>query len=193
MNHFSIEPLNSEYIKKRKSEFSEQLIILGNGFDLACGLKSSYSDFFDYIFLKESQNNNYWYRVFDYTNKNDKHKNHNWTDIEFNILMELQNLEFLFHFNLLHDVKKEIENNESLYSDFYKKNQRSDNDILQLVNEFSRVTELDKKIYNFLTSHTHYDYLNFHSVVGTASILLLYSFNFISSIVYQVLFVSIPK
>lgn len=27
-------------------ELPEELIILGNGFDLACGLKSSYTDFF---------------------------------------------------------------------------------------------------------------------------------------------------
>lgn len=31
---------------------TKQLIILGNGFDLACGLKSSYSDFFKYILLR---------------------------------------------------------------------------------------------------------------------------------------------
>ncbi|WP_276419471.1 AbiH family protein, partial [Lactococcus petauri] len=31
----------------------EQLIILGNGFDLACNLKSKYEDFYRYIFDKE--------------------------------------------------------------------------------------------------------------------------------------------
>ncbi|MGT2947714.1 AbiH family protein [Streptococcus devriesei] len=30
-------------------DFARQLIILGNGFDLQCGLKSSYKDFFEYI------------------------------------------------------------------------------------------------------------------------------------------------
>lgn len=28
---------------------TEQLLIIGNGFDLACGLKSKYTDFFDSI------------------------------------------------------------------------------------------------------------------------------------------------
>lgn len=28
---------------------TEQLLIIGNGFDLACGLKSKYKDFFDSI------------------------------------------------------------------------------------------------------------------------------------------------
>ena len=31
---------------------SKQLIVLGNGFDLKCGLKSSYKDFFEQRFAK---------------------------------------------------------------------------------------------------------------------------------------------
>ena len=33
-----------------ENENKKQLIILGNGFDLACGLKSSYNDFFEQRF-----------------------------------------------------------------------------------------------------------------------------------------------
>ena len=89
-----------------KNEYLEQLIVLGNGFDLASGLKSSYSDFFDYIFTKKSFQNNYWYKVFNYSNRDNSNKDNNWTDIESRILMELQILEFLFDFNILQDVKK---------------------------------------------------------------------------------------
>lgn len=36
----------------------EELIILGNGFDLACGLKSSYKNFFKYRLFRLSMKNN---------------------------------------------------------------------------------------------------------------------------------------
>jgi hypothetical protein len=52
MSNSIVEPQNSGFIKEEGIEFFEQLIILGNGFDLACGLKSSYLDFFNYIFKK---------------------------------------------------------------------------------------------------------------------------------------------
>lgn len=46
----------------------KQLIVLGNGFDLACGLKSTYYDFFDYIYGQKIVNNtspnNFWYEIF---------------------------------------------------------------------------------------------------------------------------------
>ncbi len=37
---------------------TKQLLILGNGFDLHCGLKSSYKDFFESEIVTDS--NNYW-------------------------------------------------------------------------------------------------------------------------------------
>lgn len=55
---------------------AEQLIVLGNGFDLACGLKSSYSDFFKWLYFgwlakgkkeypqKESMTHNFWVQLF---------------------------------------------------------------------------------------------------------------------------------
>ncbi|NEX53098.1 hypothetical protein GTP07_08705 [Lactococcus lactis] len=72
-----------------------QLIILGNGFDLACGLKSTYRDFFDYILYKKEAENNYWYFVFQSLNSRNR-LNNNWTDIERQILVELKNIEFLY-------------------------------------------------------------------------------------------------
>ncbi|MEK3550278.1 AbiH family protein [Lactobacillus crispatus] len=32
------------------NEMNRQLIVMGNGFDLECGLKTKYQDFFDYRF-----------------------------------------------------------------------------------------------------------------------------------------------
>lgn len=165
-----------------KNEYLEQLIVLGNGFDLASGLKSSYSDFFDYIFTKKSFQNNYWYKVFNYSNRDNSNKDNNWTDIESRILMELQILEFLFDFNILQDVKKEIENDESILANFHMIRHKDSNDIDQLVSEVSGATDLRKKIYNPLSTNLKYENLNFHSIVWTASILLLDAYNFISSV-----------
>ena len=182
MSNSIVEPQNSGFIKDEGREFFEQLIILGNGFDLACGLKSSYSDFFDYIFTKKSLQNNYWYKVFNYSNRDNSNKDNNWTDIESKILMELQNLEFLFHFHLLQDLKKEIENDEYIRADLDEIKRNYSNNIYQLISEVSRVTGLGIQIKKFLNSHLKYDYLNFHSVVGTASILIIHAFNSISFI-----------
>ena len=46
----------------RKNETSKQLLIIGNGFDLACGLKSQYTDFFKTTTPKNIEQN-YWYYV----------------------------------------------------------------------------------------------------------------------------------
>jgi len=144
MSNSIVEPQNSGFIKEEGIEFFEQLIILGNGFDFACGLKSSYSDFFNYIF-KNNYKNNYWYRVFEYSNGGESNTNNTWTDIESRILMELQNIH-------------------------------------TLVKEAARVTDLDKKIRYHLETNLEYEYLDGDSVIGTASILIIYAFDFISSI-----------
>lgn len=144
MSNSIVEPQNSGFIKEEGIEFFEQLIILGNGFDLACGLKSSYSDFFNYIF-KNNYKNNYWYRVFEYSNGGESNTNNTWTDIESRILMELQNLEFLFRINLFKNIKEEIENDKSIDADLDKIKLKYDNNIHTLVKEAARVTDLDKK------------------------------------------------
>ncbi|MDR7696221.1 AbiH family protein [Lactococcus lactis] len=75
----------------------KQLIVLVNGFDLACGLKSTYSDFFDYIYGQKIVNNtspnNFWYKIFQ-NYKEDTIEN--WADIEEQILVQLKNIEYLY-------------------------------------------------------------------------------------------------
>lgn len=73
-----------------------QLIILGNGFDLSCGLKSSYNDFFEYIYsgsFKTSKN--YWYYIFKKLSEESQELS-TWTDIEKQILIELKNIEWIY-------------------------------------------------------------------------------------------------
>lgn len=82
----------------------KQLIILGNGFDLACGLKSSYRDFFEFIFSREESKNNYWYYIFQTL----YHQNgtfNGWTDIEKQILIELKNIELLYSDGILKEYE----------------------------------------------------------------------------------------
>ena len=75
----------------------KQLIVLGNGFDLACGLKSTYYDFFDYIYgqkkLNKTNSNNFWYKILQ-NYKEDTIEN--WADIEKQILVQLKNIEYLY-------------------------------------------------------------------------------------------------
>lgn len=79
----------------------KQLIVLGNGFDLACGLKSTYYDFFDYIYGQQIVNTNsniFWYDIF----KNYKQESiENWADIEEQILIQLKNIEYLYNEKIL--------------------------------------------------------------------------------------------
>lgn len=52
-----------------------QLLIIGNGFDLACGLKSSYNDFFEYIFDENNCSDyrfNFWICIFKELSQQDK-------------------------------------------------------------------------------------------------------------------------
>ena len=75
----------------------KQLIVLGNGFDLASGLKSTYYDFFDYIYgqpiVNNTNSNNFWYKIFQ-NYKEDTIEN--WADIEEQILVQLKNIEYLY-------------------------------------------------------------------------------------------------
>ena len=87
-----------------KNEAIKQLLIIGNGFDLACGLKSSYKDFFDNYFKSISSTNSkmYWERYFQNMSYfNSDKDDYSWTDIETQIFIQLQNVEFLIENNLL--------------------------------------------------------------------------------------------
>lgn len=83
------------------NESIKQLLIIGNGFDLACGLKSSYIDFFDNYLnpISSTSSKMYWeqyFKIMSYLNDD-----YSWTDIETQIFMQLQNIEFLIENNLL--------------------------------------------------------------------------------------------
>ena len=86
------------------NESIKQLLIIGNGFDLACGLKSSYKDFFDNYLKAISSTNSkmYWERYFQKTSYlNNNNDDYSWTDIETQIFIQLQKVEFLIENNLL--------------------------------------------------------------------------------------------
>lgn len=86
------------------TESIKQLLIIGNGFDLACGLKSSYKDFFDNYLksISSTSSRMYWEQYFkkmSYLNNNND--DYSWTDIETQIFIQLQNVEFLIDNNLI--------------------------------------------------------------------------------------------
>lgn len=86
------------------NESIKQLLIIGNGFDLACGLKSSYKDFFDNYLksISSTSSRMYWeqyLKKMSYLNNNND--DYSWTDIETQIFMQLQNVEFLIDNNLI--------------------------------------------------------------------------------------------
>lgn len=88
------------------NERIKQLLIIGNGFDLACGLKSRYNDFFYDLYKENPQNysiteKNYWFKLFKDMVKFDENSTLGWTDIELQILIELMNIEFIYNIDLL--------------------------------------------------------------------------------------------
>ena len=93
------------------NERSKQLLIIGNGFDLACGLKSRYNDFF-YDLYKENpqkysitEEKNYWFKLFKGMVKFDENSTLGWTDVESQILTELMNIEFLYNSDLFLNIE----------------------------------------------------------------------------------------
>lgn len=87
-----------------KNETSKQLLIIGNGFDLACGLKSKYTDFFETIDPKKNEQN-YWYYVFECLKNYNLFPSYEWSDIELQILNQLKNLEILYQNNFIRTLK----------------------------------------------------------------------------------------
>ena len=97
-----------------------QLLILGNGFDLSCKLKSQYKDFFEYIFDENNSSDyslNFWLCIFKELSQQEKFINENsWTDIESQILKQLRYIEFLsdrrfldtFYFKIEQDKMKRV-------------------------------------------------------------------------------------
>ena len=100
----------------------KQLIVLGNGFDLACGLQSTYYDFFDYIYgqpiVNNTNSNNFWYDIFQ-NYKEDTIEN--WADIEEQILVQLKNIEYLYNEKILIEGRGDSETS-SLAESEHKEN-----------------------------------------------------------------------
>jgi hypothetical protein len=86
------------------NESIKQLLIIGNGFDLACGLKSSYKDFFDNYLksISSTDSKMYWEKYFqNMSYLNSSNDDYTWTDIETQIFTQLQNVEFIIENELL--------------------------------------------------------------------------------------------
>lgn len=82
----------------------KQLLIIGNGFDLACGLKSSYKDFFDNYLkaISSTSSKMYWEQYFkNMSSLKSNLGDYSWTDIETQIFIQLQNVEFIIDNQLL--------------------------------------------------------------------------------------------
>lgn len=86
------------------NESIKQLLIIGNGFDLACGLKSSYKDFLDNYLksISSTDSKMYWEKYFqNMSYLNSSNDDYTWTDIETQIFTQLQNVEFIIENELL--------------------------------------------------------------------------------------------
>ena len=95
------------------TERIKQLLIIGNGFDLACGLKSRYKDFFDNYLssITSSDSKMYWEKYFQKISYlNSGKDDYSWTDIETQIFIQLQNVELLIDNNLINRRYYEYEN-----------------------------------------------------------------------------------
>lgn len=118
---------------------TEQLLIIGNGFDLACGLKSRYKDFFDTI-PKEKYRDNFWYYILACLRNRDLLESENWADIELQIFNQLKNIEILYKDNFIHQLDKEPDSNYIGYIDNYLKQHRDDVNIDSVTPESLEIT-----------------------------------------------------
>jgi hypothetical protein len=130
------------------NESIKQLLIIGNGFDLACGLKSTYKDFFDNYLKSISSNNSkmYWEQYFkkiSYLNNNND--DYSWTDIETQIFMQLQNIEFLIENNLLK-------------SKYYVNKNELKEQINFILTESNKNTNLDSLMNTFYLLYSIFEY-----------------------------------
>ncbi|MGO4924071.1 AbiH family protein [Ligilactobacillus ruminis] len=52
MEYYKIVNNNICINNKEANQLNKQILVIGNGFDLSCGLDSRYSDFFKYRFIE---------------------------------------------------------------------------------------------------------------------------------------------
>ena len=118
---------------------TEQLLIIGNGFDLACGLKSRYSDFFDSIPEKKYRDN-FWYYILDCLRNRDLLESENWADIELQIFNQLKNIEILYKDNFIHKLDKDPDSDYIGYIINYLKQHRDEVNIDSVTPESLEIT-----------------------------------------------------
>ena len=163
------------------NEAIKQLLIIGNGFDLACGLKSRYNDFFYDLYKENPQNyriteeKNYWFKLFEGVVKFDEKSTLGWTDIELQILIELMNIEFIYNIDLLLNLDSfESEDSIKAYISSFiytKSNENKHYDEDSVLNTFIVFTQTFHKI-DVLNKRATFDILkndlkNFENAFAT--------------------------
>lgn len=133
----------------------KQLIILGNGFDLTCGLKSQYTDFYNSVETSKQFNN----ILVNFAKRTSK-QNPNWADVESNVLDFIKLYKQYFIYIQDTEQKKEFEPKYFYYmlralEDKYKQNitESTPNDM----NSFYKilkdeVTDFEKRLATYLNS-----------------------------------------
>jgi hypothetical protein len=118
---------------------TEQLLIIGNGFDLACGLKSRYKNFFDTI-PEEKYRDNFWYYILACLRNRDLLESENWADIELQIFNQLKNIEILYKDNFIHRLDKESDSDYIGYINNYLTQHRNDVSLDSVTPESLKIT-----------------------------------------------------
>lgn len=120
---------------------TEQLLIIGNGFDLACGLKSKYKDFFDSI-PEKTYRDNFWYYILDCLRHRKLLESENWADIELQIFNQLKNIEILYKDNFIHHLDEDSDYDYIGYITNYFKQHRHEIRIDSVTPESLEITYL---------------------------------------------------
>lgn len=126
----------------------KQLLIIGNGFDLACGLKSKYINFFNNYLnsIYTTDSKMYWERYFqNMSYLNSGNDDYSWTDIETQIFMQLQNVEFIIE-------------NELLKNRFYKNKDELVREIEISLNESNSNLNFDSLLQTFYLLKSVFEY-----------------------------------
>lgn len=120
---------------------TEQLLIIGNGFDLACGLKSKYKDFFDSI-PEKTYRDNFWYYILDCLRHRKLLESENWADIELQIFNQLKNIEILYKDNFIQHLDEDSDYDYIGYITNYFKQHRQEIRIDSVTPESLEITYL---------------------------------------------------
>ena len=126
----------------------KQLLIIGNGFDLACGLKSSYKDFFDNYLnpISSTSSKMYWEQYFkNMSSLKSDQGDYSWTDIETQIFIQLQNVEFII-------------DNQLLKNRFYENKDELEREIELSLNKSNSNLKLDSLLSTFYLLRSVFEY-----------------------------------